>query len=714
MDSKKSARRTSVTQRLGSPVQSPPISTSVTKATPSIVGSVVQSSPLSSSVTTHVNSADQHTDGVATASPSAISFGTREPIEVSKVSRLSESIRSAGQSFVPEFIPSSFTPSTFMGEVNPSSLAVSPSLHSVDVHNPDPEVVKTVGRHLVDTQPQELPTDETNGSESFAPSSAIEDQFTDLRLQGGDITRQLYNWQRTHEAENGSTRQRRARSVSPKPQADLVEHHAQELRVPGAFRRDFIASRNRALSADPEASPQPSEFLTKNFIEFLTLYGHFAGEELEDIEDDYSAVEDYTTDHAATADEQTALLSPQRHVRPKSSGGKPSSSGKAILLLLKSFVGTGVLFLPRAYLNGGLLFSSVTLLFVAVISYYCMILLVKARAAVTVSSYGDIGGVLYGKYMRLMILFSIIISQIGFASAYIVFTSENLQAFIKAVTTNHVEIPLIKLILIQFVIFTPLAMIRNISKLSGTALVADFFILLGLLYLFYYSGYILLTDGIADVVMFNKSGWTLFIGTAIFTFEGIGLIIPIQESMKYPEKFPSVLLLVMAIITVVFVGMGAVCYAAFGSSVQTVVLLNFPQDNAFVNGVQLLYSAAILLSTPLQLFPAIRIMENGLFVRSGKYNHYIKWQKNLFRFGVVILTTLVAWGGADDLDRFVAIVGSFACIPLVYIYPPLLHFKSTPGPLNVVKFFDIILFFAGLMAMGCTTALTLQSWAAGE
>jgi proton-coupled amino acid transporter len=30
---------------------------------------------------------------------------------------------------------------------------------------------------------------------------------------------------------------------------------------------------------------------------------------------------------------------------------------------------------------------------------------------------------------------------------------------------------------------------------------------------------------------------------------------------------------------------------------------------------------------------------------------------------------MIAWLGANDLDKFVSIVGSFACIPLVYIYP---------------------------------------------
>jgi proton-coupled amino acid transporter len=98
------------------------------------------------------------------------------------------------------------------------------------------------------------------------------------------------------------------------------------------------------------------------------------------------------------------------------------------------------------------------------------------------------------------------------------------------------------------------------------------------------------------------------------------------------------------------------------------VLLNLPQDDKFVNAVQFLYSLAILLSTPLQLFPAIRICENELFTRSGKYNPGIKWKKNFFRFMLVMFCALVAWGGAGDLDKFVSLVGSFACVPLVYVY----------------------------------------------
>ncbi len=101
-------------------------------------------------------------------------------------------------------------------------------------------------------------------------------------------------------------------------------------------------------------------------------------------------------------------------------------------------------------------------------------------------------------------------------------------------------------------------------------------------------------------------------------------------------------------------------YLTFGSDINTVVLKNLDSSSRLTQAVQFLYSLAILLSVPLQLFPAVRIMENGLFARSGKSDWNVKWQKNMFRFFVVIGSTVISWAGAKDLDKFVAFVGSFA------------------------------------------------------
>ncbi|AEO63348.1 uncharacterized protein THITE_2108459 [Thermothielavioides terrestris NRRL 8126] len=591
----------------------------------------------------------------------------------------------------------------------------------------DPEIIR---RHLV--QPGDGVSDDglrqtTNGAKGKQPAgtvrSVVDDEFSSLKLQGGDITRPIYKW--TEEVDQRSRVQRSKSFSVPRPEPENEILDIQNIKVPGGFRRNFIRRAARGVDELEHGSgsgkhPTPPRLLTSSFLEFLTLYGHFAGEELEEDDEVLKPGECFTS--GSEADfyeegseeepmEESALLTPShRKRRRKERGGSGQNSPtSAALLLLKSFVGTGVLFLPRAYLNGGMLFSNLVLLFVAALSYYCFVLLVTTRLKVE-GSFGDIGGILYGKWMRTLILTSIVISQLGFVAAYIVFTSENLQAFILAVTDCRTLIPITWLIIMQMVIFLPFSLLRDIGKLGFTALVADAFIVIGLAYLFYYDVLTLNTEGLADIIMFNQKDWTLFIGTAIFTFEGIGLIIPIQESMRQPQKFPKVMFAVMVIITTLFTVMGAVSYAAYGSKTETVVLLNLPQDDKLVNGVQFLYSLAILLSTPLQIFPAIRITENALFTKSGKYNPYIKWQKNVYRFFVVALCALIAWGGADNLDKFVALVGNFACIPLVYIYPPMLHFKAVAKS-ALQRWSDILLCIFGFAAMAYTTSLTVMSWA---
>ena len=649
----------------------------------------------------------------------------------------------------PSNIPPSATPTNYGSFDN----------RSRPVAYEDHEVVK---RHLVqatdaasDTSSGQHATKGKQPADSAADASADDEEFSSLRLQGGDITRGIYKW--TQDAETRSKVQRSQSFVQPRPLPESEVLDIKNMKVPGGFRRDYIRrtaeDQQGALGREEagEASGQPPRLFTTSFLEFLTLYGHFAGEELEEDDEvllpgEYfsSGAEDggYFGDEESESDrepmEDSALLTPSRRKRrrkERGGSGKNSPMGAA-LLLLKSFVGTGVLFLPRAYLNGGMLFSNLVLLFVAALSYYCFVLLVSVRLKID-GSFGDLGGILFGGWFRKLILFSIVISQIGFVSAYIVFTSENLRAVILAVSDCKNHVPITWLIILQMIIFLPFSLLRDIGKLGFTALVADAFILVGLAYLLYYDILTLNANGVADIIQFNQNDWTLFIGTAIFTFEGIGLIIPIQESMKHPQKFPRVMFAVMIIITTLFVTMGAVSYAAYGSKTETVVLLNLPQDSKLVNATQFLYSVAILLSTPLQLFPAIKISENALFTKSGKYNPYIKWQKNIFRFFLVTACTLIAWGGADDLDKFVALVGNFACIPLVYIYPvskklcpfefsfflspyyqnealtfsqPMLHYRAVAKS-RAWKISDIVLGVFGLVAMVYATTLTVISWA---
>lgn len=62
--------------------------------------------------------------------------------------------------------------------------------------------------------------------------------------------------------------------------------------------------------------------------------------------------------------------------------------------------------------------------------------------------------------------------------------------------------------------------------------------------------------------------------TAVFAFEGIGLVLPVYESMREPQKFTRVLSGVMVGSMVLFASGGLLAYLAYGSDIQVRGLLS--------------------------------------------------------------------------------------------------------------------------------------------
>ena len=542
-------------------------------------------------------------------------------------------------------------------------------------------------------------------SGSVAASEIAENS---LLLQGGDIHRDLFKIK----ARAGSIRRTNTFSHHASPSLVPADHPSySEQREPGGFRRAHLQRQWR------ERHMRGPNVMAKSFVDFLDLYGGFAGEDLDDTDDeDESAI----SDEEALGERRPLLASPSARpnlMRRKSSKrmAREGDAGtiKTFLTLLKAFVGTGIMFLPKAFRNGGIVFSSCIMVAVSLITCVCFRLLLTCREKYG-GGYGELGHAIVGPKFRKIILFSIALSQLGFVCAGLIFTAENLLAVMDAVTkgTNNMNIGVPALIALQLIPLIPLALIRNISKLGLVALIADVFIFVGLIYIWWYDFVALARNGVApSVKLFNPTHFTLTVGSAIFTFEGIGLILPIQSSMKHPEHFPKLLYFVMFLITIIFTSVGILCYATFGEDTKIQVMSNFPQDSVVVNIVQFLYSLAVMAGDPVQLFPAVRILETSIFGEraTGKKSAAIKWKKNGLRTAAMAVCAGVSIVGATDLDKFVALIGSFACVPLVYIYPAYLHYKGAAEK-PWVKLGDMLLMVVGFIAMIYTTAVTIFQW----
>ncbi|KAI1402412.1 transmembrane amino acid transporter protein-domain-containing protein [Hypoxylon fuscum] len=586
-------------------------------------------------------------------------------------------------------------------------MADSPIFNAADAPAPDQTVreAQVVSEHLPSGFSAAFVGEP--GSSAAASSSSQQDLTepepgeSSLKLQGGDIHRDLFKT-----AARVKMHKRAATFHHP---SDIVgDTGADGLTVsdqlaPGGFRRAFIQQHQRR---DIWASRVP---VTRNFVEFLDLYGSFAGEDLADSDDEAVLSEDEEEGDEGDENEPPSETRPLLGRRKSSRMPRKATTNTktTFFTLLKAFIGTGIMFLPKAFNNGGILFSSLTMLVVSSVTMLAFHLLLACKERYG-NSYGEIGHAIAGNRMRVLILCSITLSQLGFVCAGIVFVAENMTSFLQAVGHGDSPLSSTALILIQLIVLIPLAFIRNIAKLSPVALLADTCILLGVGYIYYYDVAYLASNGIHEsVVLFNPSKYTLTIGAAIFTFEGIGLILPIQSSMSKPHRFEWLLAIVMLIITVLFTAVGALCYATFGEKTQIEIINNYPQDSKLVNAVQFLYSLAVLVGTPVQLFPAIRIME-GKFIgsHSGKKSTRTKWIKNAFRAAIVVLCGVISIAGASNLDRFVALIGSFACVPLVYIYPAYLHYKGVATSWWA-KTGDIIFMVIGLVAMIYTTVITV-------
>lgn len=116
----------------------------------------------------------------------------------------------------------------------------------------------------------------------------------------------------------------------------------------------------------------------------------------------------------------------------------------------------------------------------------------------------------------------------GFVSSYLIFISENIGIVVNTLNDCHAPFAPKYYIWIVLAVIIPLCWVRKIARLSWVAIIADIFIAFGLICVLYFTSSQIAHNGIGkNIILVNSENFGLMIGTAVFSFEGIGMVLPI-------------------------------------------------------------------------------------------------------------------------------------------------------------------------------------------
>lgn len=84
-----------------------------------------------------------------------------------------------------------------------------------------------------------------------------------------------------------------------------------------------------------------------------------------------------------------------------------------------------------------------------------------------------------------------------------------------------------------------------------------------------------------DFVFSKVTNLPIFFSTVIFAMEGIGVVMPVENSMAKPQHFlgcPGVLTTVMSIVVVLYSIIGFFGYLRYGDETDANITKNFPVE----------------------------------------------------------------------------------------------------------------------------------------
>ncbi|CAI4231449.1 unnamed protein product [Auanema sp. JU1783] len=358
------------------------------------------------------------------------------------------------------------------------------------------------------------------------------------------------------------------------------------------------------------------------------------------------------------------------------------SPEQAFIHMVKAMLGTGLLSLPLAFKHSGLFLGLILTIIICIVCLYCMRQVVFAahfvcnRNGRDLIDYANImrGAVEMGPpwikrrgyFFKQLVNVNMFVSQFGFCCVYFVFMADNLEDFFNNNTNIHMSKAAWMLVLMIPMML--LCSIRRLSVLAPLAMGANVVYIMAVgLVLFYFVSNL---QPINSLPWFgNLSDLPLFFGTVMFAFEGVAVIMPIENRMQSPQSFIAwngVLNSSCLVVLAIFLVTGFYGYLSLGDAVKDTATLNLPMT-PFYQTIKLMFVACIMISYPLQFYVPMERVEKWITrkIPVHRQTSYIYGT----RLGGVLLTCAIA-ELIPHLALFISLIGAFSGASMALLFPP--------------------------------------------
>lgn len=396
----------------------------------------------------------------------------------------------------------------------------------------------------------------------------------------------------------------------------------------------------------------------------------------------------------------------------------PTTNVETLIHILKGSLGTGILAMPEAFLNAGMINGTIFTIIIGAVATYGLHVLVNStylickRLKIPFLSYPNamkeallLGPECLHKFAKcagIVVDGFLIIYQLGICCVYVVFVASNLKDFCDYFGF-HLQIQYHMLILL-----VPLCLfnsVRNLKRLTPFSTFANIITFIGFGIVVYFVVQDL--DPIDTRKMIGTPyAFPLFVGTTLFALEAVGVIIAVENNMKTPKSFSGwfgVLNIAMFVIVSLYVGMGFLGYWQYGEHCLGSITLNLPSD---VLGmvVRVIFSIAILISYALQCYVPIEMIWTTYMLPTNRIqnsNHQIIWEFAL-RFSLVFITFLLAVT-IPLLGLFISLFGAFCLSALGLAFPAIIQmcarWPDNLGKYNWILVQDILFILFGILGL---------------